>query len=163
MHIVVDLDGVLRGFRNDEPIAAGALVTGALSAYNQITFITELSPARVKQWLDENKVVDFDNIIDSSVGLEGEELKKRQIRHARARGPIDLLITANPSLWAFAFEQGIPSMMFGVPTYLRPEFRPDAPKKVRAWTEIEDAISKQNALMTQDKRLIRTETVRFGD
>lgn len=163
MHIVVDLDGVLRGFRNDEPIASGILMTGALSAYNQITFITELSEARVKQWLNENKVVDFDNIINSSVHLEGEVLKERQIRFARARGPIELFITANPTLWAFAFEQGIPSLMFGIPGYLRAEFRPDAPKAVRAWGDIEAAIAKQNALMTEDARLVRTETVRFGD
>lgn len=138
-------------------------MTGALSAYNQITFITELSEARVKQWLNENKVVDFDNIINSSVHLEGEVLKERQIRFARARGPIELFITANPTLWAFAFEQGIPSLMFGIPGYLRAEFRPDAPKAVRAWGDIEAAIAKQNALMTEDARLVRTETVRFGD
>jgi hypothetical protein len=163
MNIVVDLDGVLRGHRNDEPIAAGILVVGALSAYNQIMFITELSEARVNQWLNENKVVDFDNVLSSALHLEGEELKHRQIKHARARGPIDLFITANPSLWAFAFEQGIPSIMFGVPSYLRAEFRPDAPKAVRSWSDIEAAVSKQNELMTKDKRLIRTETVRFGD
>jgi hypothetical protein len=163
MHIVVDLDGTLRGFRNDEPIAAGILITGALSAYNQITFITDLSEARINQWLDENKVVDFDNVISSAVHLEGEVLKERQIKHARARGPIDLFITANPTLWAFAFEQGIPSIMFGVPTYLRAEFRPDAPKSVRAWDDIVEAVAKQNALMTKDKRLVRTETVKFGD
>lgn len=163
MNILVDLDGVLRGHRNDEPVSTGILVVGALSAYNQITFITELSTARVNQWLNENKVVDFDNVIDSSVHLEGEVLKQRQILLARARGPIELFITSNPSLWAFAFEQGIPSIMFGVPGYLRAEFRPDAPKAVRAWDDIVEAVSKQNELMTKDKRLIRTETVRFGD
>jgi hypothetical protein len=161
MHIVVDLDGVLRGHRNDEPISQGILVVGALSAYNQITFITELSPQLAKQWVDQNKIVDFDNMIDSSVSLEGEPLKERQLKLARAKGVVDLFITSNPSLWAFAFEQGIPSLMFGVPSYLRAEFRPDAPKSVRAWSDIENAISKQNELMTRDKRLIRTETVRF--
>lgn len=163
MNIVVELDGVLRGYRNDEPIAVGTLVVGALSAYNQITFITDLSEPEAKQWLNENKVVDFDRIIDSSVGLEGEDLKQRQLNLARAKGGIGLFITSNPSLWAYAFDQGIPSMMFGVPSYLRAEFRPDAPRKVRSWNEIEEAISKQNAQRTEDARLIRTETVRFGD
>lgn len=161
MHIVVDLDGVLRGHRNDEPIPQGILITGALSAYNQISFITELSPRAAEQWINQNKVVDFDNIITNSVHLEGEVLKERQLTLARAKGRVDLLITSNPKLWAFAFEQGIPSMMFGVPSYLRAEFRPDAPKAVRAWDDIEAAITKQNELMTKDARLQRTETVRF--
>jgi hypothetical protein len=161
MKIVVELDGVLRGSRNDEPIATGILMTGALSAYNQITFITEMSGPEATKWLDENKIVDFDRIIDSSVGLDGENLKERQLKFARSKGPIDLFITSSPSLWAFSFDLGIPSIMFGVPGYLRPEFRPDAPRSVRSWSEIEEAVAKQNALRTQDARLIRTETVRF--
>jgi hypothetical protein len=52
-------------------------------------------------------------------------------------------------------------MMFGVPSYTRPEFRPDAPKKVRAWSDIEAAIAKQNELRTKDIRLTRTETTKF--
>lgn len=161
MHIVVELDGVLRGNRNDEPIAQGILVVGALSAYNQISFITELNATEAEQWINQNKVVDFDNLIDSSVALEGENLKQRQLMVARSKGNVDLFITSNPALWAFAFDQGIPSLMFGVPSYLRAEFRPDAPRQVRSWSQIEEAISKQNELRTKDKRLIRTETVRF--
>jgi hypothetical protein len=51
--------------------------------------------------------------------------------------------------------------MFGVPTYTRVEFRPDAPKKVRAWSEIEEAINKENQIRTQDARLNKTETIGF--
>ena len=163
MYIVVELDGVLRGSRNDEPIAQGIQVTGALSAYNQITFITELSSLEANQWINQNKIVDFDNLLTSDVSLEGENLKERQLKLARAKAPVDLFITANPSLWAFAFDQGIPSMMFGVPSYLRPEFRPDAPRRVRAWNDIEASVKKQAELMTKDARLTRSEGVRFGD
>lgn len=163
MYIVVELDGVLRGSRNDEPIAQGILVTGALSAYNQIIFITEMSSLEANQWINQNKIVDFDNLLTSDVSLEGENLKERQLKLARAKAPVDLFITANPSLWAFAFDQGIPSMMFGVPSYLRPEFRPDAPKRVRAWSDIEASVKKQAELMTKDARLTRSEGVRFGD
>jgi hypothetical protein len=161
MHIVVDLDGVLRGHRNDEPIAAGILIVGALSAYNQISIITEMSPLAIEQWLNQNKVVDFDHVIDSSYALEGEVLKHRQLKAARAKGKVDLFITSDPSLWAFAFDEGITSMMFGVPSYLRAEFRPDAPKTIRAWDDIANAVAKQNELRTKDARIQRTETVRF--
>jgi hypothetical protein len=136
-------------------------MVGALSAYNQITFISSTTEAETKQWLDVNRIVDYDNVIANEVHLEGEDLKQRQITFARAKAGVGLVITGDPHVWAFAFEQGIPSVMFGVPSYVRPEFRPDAPKKVRAWAEIETAIERQNALRTQDARLTRTETLNF--
>lgn len=161
MHILVDIDGVLRGYTNDEPILAGIQMVGALSSWNKVTFITEMTNAEAQQWIDINKIFDYDNMIDSSVNLVGENLKERQLKLARARGSVELFITADPALWAFAFNQGIPSVMFGVPSYIRPEFRPDAPKKVRAWSEIEEAVKKQNTLRTQDSRLKRGEGIRF--
>ena len=160
MQILVELEGVLRG-QKDEPIPAGIIITAQLAAHNQIVFMTELSEAEAVQWINVNKIVDYDMLIDSSLSLVDEPLKHRQLRYARARGNVDLLITNDPSFWAFAFEQGVPAIMFGVPSYTRPEFRPDAPKKVRAWSDIEAAIAKQNELRTTDKRLTRSEGVRF--
>ena len=160
MHILVDIDGVIRG-KNSEPISSGSVLVGSLSAWNQVTFLSDTSEAETLNWLNGNKVVDFDRIIDNSFALHGEVLTERQIKVARSRGPIDLFITNSPTTWAFAFDLGIPSIMFAVPSYTRPEFRPDAPKRVRAWDSIEEAIDKQNALRTQDARLSRTESLNF--
>ena len=160
MQILVDLDGVLRSDK-DQPISQGVIMVGSLSSWNRITLMSPSNAAETQQWLDVNKIVDFDRILDSSVGLVDENLGERQINFARAAGPIDLFITNNPSLWAYAFNQGIASIMFGVPSYTRPEFRPDAPKKKRAWNEIEESIKKQNELRTQDARLSRTESLNF--
>lgn len=161
MHILVDIDGVLKGYANDEPIAAGIQMVGALSSWNKVTFITEMKATEAEQWININKIFDYDNMLDSSIGLVDEELKQRQIKMARAKGNVELFITANPKLWAFAFDMGIPSVMFGVPSYIRPEFRPDAPKRVRAWDDIEAAVKKQNELKTKDARLKRSEGIRF--
>jgi hypothetical protein len=139
----------------------GIIMVAQLAAYNQLIFMTELSEAEAQQWINVNKVVDYDRLIDSSIRLVDEPLKQRQLKAARANGNIDLVITHDPEFWAYAFEQGIPCMMFGVPSYTRVEFRPDAPKKVRAWTEIEEAIRKQNEIRTKDARLTRSEGVRF--
>lgn len=160
MHILVDLDGVLRG-RKDDPIAVGVQMVGALSVYNKLTLLSSQSAEATKHWLDTNKVVDFDDIVDLSAHLEGESLQERQITLARAKGPVDIIITNNPTLWAFAFNQGLAAVLFGLPSYTRPEFRPDAPRKVRAWSDIEKAIEDQNALRTKDARLIRTEALNF--
>lgn len=162
MRILVEIDGVLRG-RAEEPIATGVVLVGTLTVFNQMVLMSSSDKVTTERWLDVNKIVDFDEIVDSSIGLVDEELSRRQITAARARGAVDLFITSNPSLWAFAFDQGIPSAMFGVPAYLRPEFRPDAPKRVRSWNEIETAIEKQNSQRTQDARVRKTEGINFGN
>jgi hypothetical protein len=162
MKILVELDGVLRD-RNDQPIATGVLMVSTLIVYNQITFISSMNREETEQWLSIHKIINYDDIIDSSVTLATEELPERQINVARASGAVDLFITANPKLWVYSFDLGIPSVMFGVPGYLRPEFRPDAPKKIRSWTDIEEAIEKQNTARAQDARLTRTQALNFGD
>jgi hypothetical protein len=160
MQILVQLEGVMRG-PDDELIGVGTLMYGTLTAYNRMTIMTSQTRQLAEYWMNVNKIVDFDHLIDSSVHLEGENLAERQIRHARSLGGIDLFITNDPNLWAFAFNMGIPSVMFGVPSYTRPEFRPDAPRQMRAWNEIEEAINKQNELRTKDVRLTRTDGLNF--
>jgi hypothetical protein len=160
MHILVELEGVLRA-PDDGVIPTGILMVGTLTVYNQITFITDMPREQAERWLMVNKIVDFDNIIDASVRLEEEDLRERQISVARAKGPVDLFITSNPSLWVYAFDHGIASVMLGIPAYIRPEFRPDMPKKLRSWSQIEEAIEKQNETRTKDLRLSRTESLNF--
>jgi hypothetical protein len=160
MRILVDIEGVLRN-QTGVPVPTGILMVGTLSVYNQLVFMGDETQAEIKYWLDSNKVVDYDLIIDNSVKLEGEVLAERQITVARSRGPVDLFITNNPSMWAYAFDHGIPSVMFGMPEYTRVEFRPDAPKHKRTWAEIEEAITKQNIAKTNDARLNRTELLNF--
>lgn len=160
MQILVELNGVLRN-DNDQLIPTGILMVGTLTVYNQITYMAPESREGIERWLNQNKIVEVDDILDGSVALEGESLEERQITSARAKGKVDLFITNNPRLWAYAFDQGIPSVMFGVPQYTRPEFRPDAPKKLRAWNDIEDAVTRQNEARTKDMRLTRTESLNF--
>lgn len=161
MQILVELDGVLRN-TDDAPIPVGQITVGTLSAFHKITLLSSMDDNATKYWLNSNKIVDIDEIIDSSVGLTDEVLTERQIKLARSRGSIDLFITGNPKMWAFAFEMGIPAIMLGQPSYLRPEFRPDAPKKLRAWNDIEESIRKENIRRTEDARLTREdEGLRF--
>jgi hypothetical protein len=160
MQILVELDGVLRS-QDDSPIPTGVMLYLTLTAYNRMTIVSSSSREETERWLNIHKIVDFDLIIDDSAHLEGEVLIERQITVARARGGVELFITANPAAWVFAFNQGIPSAMFGVPAYQRVEFRPDAPKRVRSWDSIVESVEKQNELKTKDVRLLRTEGLNF--
>ena len=132
-----------------------------LTAYNRMTILSSSTEEETLRWLNTNKIVDVDNIVDSSCALEGEPLGERQINVARSQGAIDLFITSNPKLWVYAFDQGVTCMMFGVPSYIRPEFRPDAPKKVRSWDSIQEAIDRQNEARVKDLRLTRNNDVSF--
>jgi hypothetical protein len=160
MKILVDIDGVMMD-ESDSPIPTGVKMVGSLSANNQIYFISRMTEPDLIRWLNINKIVDFDGIIDPSVKLADEDLSIRQINVARSKGQADLFITNSPTLWAYSFRIGIPSVLFSVPSYTRVEFRPDAPRKVRAWSEVEATIAEQNALRTQDARLTRTEGINF--
>lgn len=160
MKILVELDGVLR-HDTDAPIATGVIMVGTLTVYNKIMLMSSLNRQETEYWLNSNKVVEIDDVIDNSVALSGEDLGERQITLTRSLGGIDLFITGNPHLWAYAFNLGIPSVMFGQPSYLRPEFRPDAPKRLRAWDVIEKSITEQNIKRTTEARQSRTETFKF--
>ena len=62
MQILVDIDGVLKG-QKEEPIGTGILMVGTLSVYNSLTFMADGTESQIKHWLDNNKVVDYDRII----------------------------------------------------------------------------------------------------
>jgi hypothetical protein len=160
MEILVELDGVLRN-QADAPIPTGVILYQTLTAYNRMTIASSMNKEDTERWLNIHKIVDFDLMIDNSAHLEGENLVERQINVARSRGGVALFITANPQSWVYAFNQGIPCAMFGVPAYQRVEFRPDAPKRVRSWDSIVESVEKQNELMTKDVRLLRTEGLNF--
>lgn len=148
MQILVELDGVLRG-PNDAVIPTGVIMYSTLTAYNRMIILSSSSKEETERWLNINKIADFDIIIDKSFHLEGENLTQRQLNVARSRGSVDLFITADPNAWVYSFSLGIPSCMFGVPAYQRVEARPDAPKKIRAWDQIVEAVQKQNELRTK--------------
>lgn len=152
MNIVVELEGVLREPRNDIPIAQGVQFCGALSAYHQISIITEQDDKQAEQWLAQNKVVDYDHVIDRSVALEGKDLKQRQIDIARSKGRVDIVITSNPSLWVYCFDRGITAVLFNMPEYTEVENRPDAPKPRRRWDDIEAVVRRQNERRSEQVR-----------
>jgi hypothetical protein len=160
MRILVQMEGVVRSL-DDDPIPTGIIMTGTLTVHNQLTFMTNLSEDKAKTWLNINKVVDYDHLIDSSASLVYEELSERQINLSRAKGGIDLFITSDPKLWAYAFDKGIPSAMFGSPSHLPPENRYDAPKRLRSWNDIETSIERQNEFRTEAARAKKTEALNF--
>lgn len=143
MNIILSLDGVLRA-ESGEPNRAGVLVYYALHAAHRVALITNQPADNTKHWLNSHGIVGFDDLLDNSVAMEGEDLKKRQFTLSRKNAPVELYVDSDPEMCAWVFSQGIPTLLVSHPSYLPVEHRPDAPRKVRKWNDIEEAITKHN-------------------
>ena len=150
MNILVTLDGVLSS-ESGEPIRAGVALYYALNINNRVAIATTRTKEDAEQWLNSHGIINYDDLIDSSQKLEGEDLKKRQFVVSRAAAPIELYVDSDPSMCAWVFEdQKVPTLLFSHPTYVKVEHRPDAPKKVRAWADIEEAVNRVNIARSKD-------------
>ncbi len=144
MNILVSLDGVLSS-DSGEPIRAGVALYYALNISNRVAIMTSRGEADAKHWLQTHGIINYDDLIDSSFALEGEDLKKRQFVVSRSRAPIEMYVDADPSMCAWVFEQQrVPAVLFSHPGFAGVENRPDAPKKVRRWSDIEAAVNRVN-------------------
>lgn len=144
MNILLSLNGTLRA-ESGEPNRAGVLLYYALNAAHRVALITKDSNADAAHWLQSHGIIGYDDLLDNSVELAGEDLKKRQFLLSRSKAPLELYVDSDPEMCAWVFEhQSVPTLLVSHPSYLPVEFRPDAPRKVRKWNDIEDAITRVN-------------------
>lgn len=75
------------------------------------------------------------------------------ITAVRALGyDLEYFVDADPSGAAQAMSIGQTALLFASPSYARPEFRPDAPKELRKWSDIEEEAVRQRSLLATDER-----------
>lgn len=152
MNTVLSLDSVLRS-DTGELILTGIPVYRAFKAVGRVTLLTSMPQQSAEVWCMVHKLNNYDDLIDNSVALDfEEELKFRQLSVARTKGSIDLYVDGDPGVVAEAMRRGIPSLLFSTPQYIRPEFRPDAPKKIRRWDDLIAERNRQQAMIAVDAR-----------
>jgi hypothetical protein len=162
VNILVSLDGVLSS-ESGEPIRAGVALYYALNINNRVALMTSRGEEDAKQWLQSHGIINYDDLIDRSFHLEGEDIKKRQFILSRSRAPIEMYVDSDPKMCAWVFEnQMVPTVLFTHPGYVRVEHRPDAPKKVRAWSDIEDSINRVNIAKSEAAQAPKEQNF-FGD
>lgn len=150
MNIIVALDGVLSS-ETGEPIRNGVALFYALSSGHRVSLVTDRSKQDAEHWLHSHGIVNYDDLIDNSFALEGEHLRKRQVTIARANSPVEMYVDNDHEMITWAFEQGMTAVLFAHPSYLPIRHRPDAPKAIRKWGDIQDAIKKNNIAKSLDK------------
>jgi hypothetical protein len=144
LNILLSLNGVLRA-ESGEPNRAGVILYYALNAGHRVAIITKDDKADAEHWLQSHGIIGYDDLLDNSVELAGEDLRQRQFRVSRHKAPIEMYVDSDPEMCAWVFEhQNVPTLLVSHPSHLPVEFRPDAPRKIRAWNEIENAITRVN-------------------
>lgn len=139
MNILFTIDGVLRGDKQSVN-REGLALYNALRQSNQMFLLADEPEACVLTWLKINGLGDFDVILDSDLQMPGETLREAQIRSAKARGGVSMLVDPDPAVIATVYDHGIVGLLFAAPQFAAPQYRPDAPRRVRSWSEIEKAV-----------------------
>ena len=152
MNILVALEGVLSSDNTDNPNRTGALLYYALKTNHRVAIFTGWDRKLAEHWLKVNGFIGFDELIDNTYDLIGEELSKRQITVARSRQAVEMVVTADPDLSAWVFEQGIPALLFAHPDTMGIGVRPDVKtaSNKRTWGAIEDVITQRNIQRSLD-------------
>lgn len=137
-----------------QPIPEGVRLYEALRKIYKIVLLTSGSDSTVEDWLSRQGIKGY-TVLAGKPRPEDypkfADLRADQLMDLRAHGyALELFVDANPAAVARAIELGVTGLVFASPKYLRPEFRPDAETKVRAWDEIEAEIGRQNALRARE-------------
>jgi hypothetical protein len=105
-----------------------------------------------ERWLKNSGISKFEEIMDYSYITLGENNNLRLVEYCRSQGKVELVITADIELAKYLLEQGIHTLMFLHPTYIRPEFRPDGRGR-KDWDAVVEELDRQQELYADDKRV----------
>ena len=148
MNVLVFLDGVLKNNSN-APILQGVALYRSLQAQRRTLILCD-ERELTEVWLRENKIVRIDDLLcmedfdfDDPFSL---------VEYCRSKGTVELVVTADPELATTILDSGIPTLLFLSPKYIRPEFRPDAPRGAKAWADLTASLDKQDELYREDPR-----------
>jgi len=163
VNILLNLNGVLSSDSGD-PIMSGVMLYYSLNTSNRVVIITSKNKADAENWLNSHGIIGYDDLITKEVGIEGDDLTKRQFKTARHGAPVELYVDADPAMCAWVFEQQrVPTVLFTHPSYARIENRPDAPSKLRKWAEIEESVDRVNRARSEDRMRPQHEIGEYSD
>lgn len=148
MAVLIYIDGVLS---NDKgvPIKDGLGLTRTLQKTMAVVLLAK-DKDKADHWLKQNNMGKIDNLVGSVPG--GDTDPFRQAEWCRAQGPIDYVITADPSLSAKLLEHGFRVLLFLDPIYIDHKFRPDSIEGRKSWADIQAELDKQADMYLEDPR-----------
>lgn len=127
------------------PIRQGISLYRSLRSHGEVVLHTEDDLDKVRTWLGVHLPGERPALFDGP--------KLDIVRRVRLRN-YDLLfyVDASPAACAAVMRRGVPALLFAVPEYSRPEFRPDAPQRQPEWAELAGELASQRSMADTDLR-----------
>jgi len=137
------VDGVLHG-RHGAPIPMGVALYRALAGENRILLIGDDVEAD-RQFLLQEGLTGYAGLhpYDPLDVPRGTLLRTLSV--IRNRGPISLVVSADPAHCREAFKTGYSAMLFMVPAWTRPAWHPDYDGSPRPWDELVEEVAEHTA------------------
>jgi hypothetical protein len=142
---LLTIEGVLRA--RNQPIQSGVALFRALVGRYRVTLLADEPAEDARIWLVSHGIADWAGILGTEHAIaSAHSLRDAQIKLAKYRGPVELLVDPDPGVVAGCFDYALTGVLFVPPAVAAAQFRPDAPREVRRWTDIEAAVDAQRAL-----------------
>jgi hypothetical protein len=131
---LVFYEGVMQTPRN-QPILEGFRLVQALAISNRIVVATSGKKERVERQLRTERIQDnIVDVLDAAADLPPLPLWQRQLEIVRSRGPVSLVLAADPTIVQWAVEVGVVALLFAHPGHSGPPIRPVQGN--RSWEEL---------------------------
>lgn len=148
--ILIFIDDVMRTPKGS-PLYQGTALYHVLKESKKVVLLAK-DKDDAERWLKTNGIPKFDELLDHSYITPGDNNDLRLVEYCRSQGKIELVVTADIELSKYLLEQGIHTLMFLHPSYIRPEFRPDGRGR-KAWDAVVQELDHQQELYADDRRI----------
>lgn len=159
-YTLIAVRGVLCEHGDDEspaaakPLGAGIHLYRGLSQVSKIVVVNDHPQVdRVQYWLKAHGLRDHVQFLQNHREDDPREGRHELLVEARRLGAVDLAIEGDSGMAAKMLHLGVTTLLLSVPAYTRQEFRPDAPRSGKAWSELLEEIDAQDELRESDTRI----------
>lgn len=148
--ILIFLDDVMRTPKGS-PLYEGVALYHALKYSKKLSVLAK-DRQDAERWLKTNNVGKIDEVIDYAYISAVDNKDLALVEYCRSQGKVELVITADVALAERLLEEGLHTILFLHPMYIRPEFRPDGRGR-RSWDAITEELDRQQELYAEDPRV----------
>ena len=149
------MDDVLMTMSAQRSVGGHAMLTAMMYVYDVVLLTRDPDIERREAWLYQNGIGGHAALfaIDQGPFSKGHDITyfANRLRHAY-KYPIELFVVGNPEEAAALFDAGYMVTLFMHPSYTRPEWRPNANKKITPWGDISEFMATEAALAAADER-----------